>query len=116
MLTFRLVLILITTLAAPQAASGDNAKVHQPVDHDAVALADMRQFGEQHFVIVGAVPGTLRVVGDWSATHVLRWADFDAGNEIVRIYHATNRHNHALRYVSLGDGHHGRHHEWKPVH
>ena len=117
-LTLRLALILIATLtAAPHASSlTDPLNKRRPAAHDEVAIADMRHFAQQHFVIIGERPETFRVVEQWSPAHVLRWMEFDTPHEIIRVYHATDKHNPAVRYISLWDRHHERYHAWQLVH
>jgi hypothetical protein len=114
-ITVRLALLL-TLLAAPQAGCSGSAKADPPVRHEVIALADMRQFAQQHLGTDRELPQTFRIVDDWSATYVLSWADFHTGHETVRVYHATGKHGPSRRFVLLGDGHHGRHHHWQPVH
>jgi hypothetical protein len=63
-----------------------------------------------------AISGTLGVLADWAAEWELRWMDFGFSNgRQVRIYHATNKANRAIRYTIYLDPDLGTWTRWEPA-
>src|SRR5260370_534135 len=118
MFMFRLALILTTTLTMAPIADGTGRNAHESAS-EAVALSDIRHYAQHHFTVIREHPETLGVVENWSPRYDLRWTDFEVSEvtaQTVRIYHATNRHDHSLRFISLWDVDQARYIPWQAVH
>lgn len=94
----------VSHLAVPQA------------HHDLVAIADMHSYALHNLGRVNEYPDSFGMADRWAHDWELRWIDYEAGGHTIRIYHATNKHDTALRYTSLWDGHTVRYHDWERVH
>jgi hypothetical protein len=82
-------------------------------ENAAVALADMRSHAHHHFVVLKERPETFRTVEHYDA-YELRWMEFEVAGGVIRVYHATNRDDSALRYTFLHDGR-TAHDGWQPA-
>ena len=94
--------IFTTDLAVPES---ENA---------AVALADMRSHAHQHFVVLKERPETFWTVEHYGA-YALRSIEFEVAGGVIRVYHATNRDDSALRYTFLQDGRTESANGWQPA-
>jgi len=84
-------------------------------DHDHVALADMHNYAAHHFVASAERPETFGAAAEWARDWELRWIDYDDAGHVIRIYHATSKHDDNVRYTSLWDSHRARYHAWEPA-
>ncbi|HWS73207.1 MAG TPA: hypothetical protein VN605_13925 [Thermoanaerobaculia bacterium] len=91
------------------AASHSNAEV----DHNHLAIADMQDYAAHHIRDAEERCDTFGVVSTWAPDWELRWIDYQTFGDLIRVYHAMNKHDHQLRYTSLRDRHH--YYEWQPV-
>jgi hypothetical protein len=101
------------TSHADHSTLGNHLEANEDLDH--IALAEMQtaalQYGEVH-----ELPDTFGTADTWSHEWSLRWNDYEIGANTIRIYHATNRHNHNLRYTFLWDVAHGHYVDWHRTH
>jgi len=102
------------TSHADPSAMNNHSETNEDLDH--IALAEMRTAALHYLGEVHELPGTFGTVDGWSHEWYLRWNDYEIGTNTIRIYHATNRHNHDLRYTSLWDSAHGHYVDWHPTH
>jgi hypothetical protein len=87
---------------------------HNHNDH--VAIADMHTYARHNLGGLHEHPDSFGAADRWAHDWELRWMDYEVGGRTIRIYHATSKHNEALRYTSLWDGHKVRYHDWERVH
>ena len=99
---------------AGHAAIHHDANTHG--DHEHLALSDMQHYAVHHLSDFSPLTNTYGSAPQWAREWELRWIDYDTGQGIVRVYHATNRHDDDVRYTSLWDGTNLRYHAWEPVH
>ena len=85
-------------------------------DHDHLALSDMQHYAEQHLSDVTRLDDSYGSAPQWAPEWELRWIDYNTGRGVVRIYHATNKHDDNVRYTSLWDGARLHYHAWEPIH
>lgn len=83
------------------------------VDHIDAALTDMHHFAAGHFGAVHERPETFGQAVEWAPDWELRWIDFETPQRVVRIYHATSRHDHQIRFVARWDHHNGHYNHWQ---
>jgi len=114
-----------TTARAQQHPNGHDAHsshhtVHFPhffgVHHDHVALADMHAYASHHLGAVTELPHTYGETNHWTHEWELRWVDYNVSGNIVRVYHAINKHDDGVRFAASWDGHQARYHDWEPIH
>jgi len=86
------------------------------VPHDHIALADMHTYASHHLGMVSELPDTYGETDHWTHDWELRWVDYDVSGNIVRVYHAINKHDDGVRFASSWDGHQARYHDWEPIH
>lgn len=97
-------LVVQSHLAAPHA------------QNDHVAIADMHMYARHNLGGLSEHPDSFGAADRWAHDWELRWLDYEVDGRTIRIYHATSKHNEALRYTSLWDGHKVRYHDWERVH
>jgi hypothetical protein len=89
---------------------------HEFDRHDEVAVEDMLHHAAMHLDAVAAVPGTYVALTDWKPSWELRWMDFQHGDHVVRLYHATDHNHPETRFVVVvDDAEHGAIEAWIPV-
>lgn len=106
----------VPTSPAPQPApfAPANRLAAPENENAAVALADMRDFAGRGFVVIKERPETFRTVESWGA-YELRWMTFEVVGGEVRVYHATSKADHAIRYTFLQHDHDSHGHGWEQV-
>lgn len=92
--------------------------VHHGHDHaaDHHALNEMHRFALHRFGQAKERPETFGTTGEWARDWQLRWADYEIGGHVVRLYHVTSKHDPQRRFLSVWDHQHGRYAEWQPAH
>jgi hypothetical protein len=91
---------------------------HLHSHHDHSALADMHAFAAHHYGIrTHAHEHTFGSVLQWSPEWELRWVDYATPQQhIVRVYHATKRHDPRSRFISTWNHADGHYEPWHPLH
>jgi hypothetical protein len=84
--------------------------------HDDVALEDMLHHAATHLDTAIAVSGSYVALPDWKPSWELRWMDFQHGDHVVRLYHATDHRHPETRFVvAIDDSEHGVVETWIPL-
>jgi len=115
----------VQTIHSSAASDGHNHQNHfaavshltaPRAHHDLIAVADMHSYALHNLGTVNEHPDSFGMADRWAYDWELRWIDYEAGGHMIRIYHATSKHNETLRYTSLWDGYNVRYHDWERVH
>jgi hypothetical protein len=102
---------------AVTSGAAEHSSVHG--EDDQVALADMDAYVARHFGATLHHDSAHGAAADWDLNFELRWADYanSDGTHVVRVYHATHKHDSALRYTAAAANHSASSHfEWERAH
>jgi hypothetical protein len=83
-------------------------------EHSAVALADIRAYAQQHFVVLRERPATFHTFE--LDAYEMRSLELEVVGGVIRIHHATSRDDPTIRYTIVQDGDGSRRHIWVPAH
>ena len=84
-------------------------------DLASVALADIHRYASRHFPDAKELPHSFRAEHDWAHDWELHWVDYDVNHNVVRLYHASHKHDPALRFTSLLHHTTGHYQGWRQV-
>jgi len=80
---------------------------------DPVALTAMCRYAALHLGDFDVLPDTFGGTPHWSPNWHLHWVDVRHGEHLVRIYHATGKHQAHLHYTMMYDDESTRSTDWE---
>lgn len=86
------------------------------VDWSHIALDDMHTYAVHRLGVLDEHPHSVGSTDQWSNDWDLTWADYSGIDGHIRIYHATSKHDEALRFTTVWHGHGAQYGPWERVH